>query len=328
MSVIDATKVANRALQHVGSTRIAAGALLTENSKAADEIRSCYDILRRAELRRNVWRFSIRRIALRAFDANTKQLTFAAYAAGTTYKQNDVVVASDGQAYTALVGANVGNDPVSTLGKWTLYFGAPTAYLYDSTAGISFYVGEIVYSGGTSYFSLVSGNQTNPTTDLTGSWLTFTAQPTLTSMNFAYPIGSGPSNESTTRNVFMLPVGFLREAPQDPKAAQNAFLGGPAGLRYNDWYYENQCFTSFDVGPILFRFASDVSDPTMFDPLFVEGFACRVGLEVCEALTQSTEKLSGIEQKYRKFMGEARTVNGIEEGPVDAPLDEYLTVRI
>lgn len=431
MAVLNATQIANRALQKVGSQRIASGALLTEQSKVADEIRACYDILRRAELRRNVWRFSIRNVAIRALNLVTQNVTFGTWASGTTYKQNDIITGSDSQLYISLIASNTGNDPTSTLGKWTLYFGplqanqyvttfsltqvyaihqyalgsngtvytslvgnnlgndptitpatwnSGTTYssgnfvtgsdgsIYQSLAGsnlnhnpvgdggvhwaelvadpvtgafgwavasninanLAYYAGEMIYTLGstTVYLSAVSNNQTNPTTDTTGSWITFTSNPTLSAVNFIYPIGSGPANDSTTRNVFMLPNGFLREAPQAPKAQRNAFLGGPAGLYANDWNYENQCFTSAYQGPIIYRFAADVSDPTLFDAMFVEGFACRIALEVCETLTQSTKKLNGIAQEYKKFMSEARVVNGIETGPTDPDLDEYIAVRV
>jgi hypothetical protein len=375
MSVITPTQIANRALQRVGDARIPAGTLLTDTSKAADEIRACYDMLRRAELRRNVWRFSIRVLALRALNPDMQRVTFGAYASGTTYVQNDVVVASDGQSYYSLAAGNVANNPVSSPSQWALYFGTDIATPFvrafslvttyaignlvlgsdnqtykslaggnvghdpttdagvhwaldaNNNSGLSFYAGELVFNTTTVYLSLVNGNTTDPVTDTTGSWLTFSTTPSLANVNFIYPIGSGPSSQSSTRNVFILPVGFVREAPQEPKAGSNAFLGGPAGLRYRDWNFENKCITSNETGPILFRFAADVADTMLFDPLFAEGFACRIALEVCEPLTQSTEKMQMITAEYKKFMGEARTVNGIETGPVEPPIDEYIAVR-
>jgi hypothetical protein len=50
-------------------------------------------------------------------------------------------------------------------------------------------------------------------------------------------------------------------------------------------------------------------------------------LEVCEIITQSTEKLKNISGEYAKFMTEARTVNGIENEAEEAPRDDYLAVR-
>jgi hypothetical protein len=64
-----------------------------------------------------------------------------------------------------------------------------------------------------------------------------------------------------------------------------------------------------------------------FDPMFVEGFGSRIALETCEPITQSTEKLKAIAGEYKTFMGEARTVNAIEQGPTEPPEDDYITCR-
>jgi hypothetical protein len=52
----------------------------TDDSKAASAVSFCYDKLREAELRRNVWVFSIRKAALRPVDTTTKLLAPAAWA--------------------------------------------------------------------------------------------------------------------------------------------------------------------------------------------------------------------------------------------------------
>lgn len=55
--------IANRALQRVGAKRITS---LTEGSKSADAVNSCFDFLLEAELQENFWTFSIERAALAA----------------------------------------------------------------------------------------------------------------------------------------------------------------------------------------------------------------------------------------------------------------------
>jgi hypothetical protein len=45
-------------------------------------------------------------------------------------------------------------------------------------------------------------------------------------------------------------------------------------------------------------------------------------------LTQSTTKVEQIEKLYSAFMGEARTVNGIETGATEAPEDDLVTCRL
>ena len=74
MSFLTPIDIANRALQHVGASRIDPTLGFTEISKNAQEISFCYDKLRRAELRRNVWRFAIRSAVLRPIDTTTLML--------------------------------------------------------------------------------------------------------------------------------------------------------------------------------------------------------------------------------------------------------------
>lgn len=150
---------------------------------------------------------------------------------------------------------------------------------------------------------------------------------TLKSLVLPYPLGTGPSSDNNTKNVYRLPYGFLREAPQDPKAGSSSYLGAPSGLSYNDWTFGGDYFTSVDGDLIVFRFVADIEAVPEMDQMFCEGFACRLAMELAEPLTQSTEKLTVIGQVYTKFMSEARIVNGIETGSTEPPEDDYITCR-
>ncbi len=401
MALITPTDIANRALGKLGANLIAPGALATEISRNAGIMRPVYDIIRRAELRRNVWKFSVRRTVLYAYmtpsnivNANsnvggvTSSVTWGAWAVGTTYVQSDIVLGSDGQIYNSRVGANTGHDPAlaASFPYWELYFGPKVAqefvavwkstYTYakgnntigsdgasymsvvdaninhnpvgdggshwvtglaqaTNTYNIGYYAGDLVYVGATLYRSLVSNNTVDPTTNIdqvtlttyTNAWMTMTTAPVVSALNFIYPIGAGPVQEQTTRNVFGLPNGFMRDAPQAPKQGSTQFLGAPAGLAYSDWEFDGDYIVSGSTGPIIYRFAADVQDTTTFDPLFIEGLAARLAFETCEAVTQSQAKQSAMAGDYAKFMTEARTINGIEEGPTEPPEDNYLQCR-
>ena len=85
---------------------------------------------------------------------------------------------------------------------------------------------------------------------------------------------------------------------------------------------------SSNTGPVYLRFGADIADVTLMNPMFCEGLGCRVGIEICEALTQSTERLNAIEAQYRLFMTEARLTNGIEIGTEESPLDDWIACRI
>lgn len=374
------TDIANLALGLLGAqSLIAAGALRTEDSNNAATLRNNYDTLRRSELRRNVWRMSIRTVALRSIDDDARFITFAAWSVASTYAINDVVLGSDGQIYSSLVAANIAFDPTINPTKWTLFFGNLLAQEYVMTWNVAitydtgnhavgsngsvyvslldgnigfdpisnpakwsvastltppdltmadnqnYYAGEIVYVGRRVYISKQSSNDGDPGG---AKWLLFTGTPTLSAPNFIYPIGAGPSGQTSTKNAYRLPNGFLRQAPKDPKQGSVNFLGGPSALPYDDWNLEGNFITTRDSGVILFRFAADISDPTLFDPMFIEGFAARLAADNCESLTQSNEKKDRAEKKYKDVMTEARIVNGIETGPTEAPEDDYLACRI
>jgi hypothetical protein len=316
------TDIANRALQRCGAAQIAAGALLTEDSTNALEVRSCYDNLRQAELRRNIWRFATRKSVLRALDTTTKLVTFPTWLVGTTYAVN-AIVALNNQLWFSLVGANTGNTPSDDdIGHWSRYFGTTTATPDDST--LAYATGELVSLAGVVYMSNISGNSDIPPT---ANWTTINGA-TLTALSFMYPIGAGPLSQSETRNVFMLPNGFLRQAPDDPAQGSYHPLGAPVNVSYNDFLFEGNFLISRTAGPILLRYCADIADPSAMDPMFVEGFACRLALEVVERLTQSSAKLQSVASEYKNFMGEARLVNGIETGPTEPPEDDYLICRL
>lgn len=215
--------------------------------------------------------------------------------------------------------------------------GAPA---YDAT--ITYRIGDTVTSSATIYQSTIDLNL-NHTPTGTGDWIVVPGaqvnqqvgqnwlkltSTTLNALNISYPLGSGPASQSATRNVFILPNGWLREAPQDPKAGSNSYLGVGSNLGYNDWTYENGVIVSRDFGPIVYRFVANMTQVSRFDTMFCEGLACRIALEVCEVLTQSTAKMQGIAGEYKTFMGEARDLNGIESGSVEPAEDDYLTCRI
>lgn len=306
--------IANRAMQHVGARRITS---MTQDDRSASEVNACYDQLREAELRRNVWRFAIRKAVLRPISATTKLLVPTAYVGATAYAYG-AIVSSGGQVWQAQA-ATTGETP-GTGTAWDLYFGSQTVELHDAT--MTYWAGDLVYVGAALYLSLVGDNSTTPPG---ASWLTLTGT-TATAFSILYPIGSGPSTQQSTRNVYRLPYNYLREAPQNPKAGVGSWY--PAGSAYDDWEFEGDYIVTSETGPIVFRFVVNSTVVARFDPMFCEGLAARIGIEVCEALTQSTSKLANIGTAYQKFMGEARIVNGIETGAAEPPEDDFITCRL
>ena len=100
-----ALDIANRAVQHlIGVQRIYD--LYNDTTPAAREIAFAYDKVRDAELRRNVWRFAIRRAVLRPIDTSTVIWSPAAWAATTTYAAGAVVNYTPAGLNVSELGAN------------------------------------------------------------------------------------------------------------------------------------------------------------------------------------------------------------------------------
>jgi hypothetical protein len=227
---------------------------------------------------------------------NEPDLSAAPWSASTSYSAGATVAATDGYTYTSLVNSNLGNDPTQDAGtNW---------------------VSTNVLTPWTSSF--VGGTGANQFMALTTA---------LTDTMIFYPLGTGPAWQQSTRNVFRLPANYLGKAPQAPKAGSQSNLGAPSNMPLNDWELEGNYIVSGENGPINFRFVADVTDVTKMDDMFCEGLACRVALEVCETLTQSTAKTQSIASQYQKFMTEARMVNAIETGPEEQPLDDFIACR-
>lgn len=195
--------------------------------------------------------------------------------------------------------------------------------------------------GGTAYQSLVDLNTNQPPATSPTAWTTTLTESAtngpqwlelpniyLTKPALVYPIGSGPLNQSDTRNVFQLPANYLRKAAQDPKAGSTSYLGAPSGRMYDDWEIQGNYIVTRCVEAINFRFVADTTLVTSFDPMFCEGLGARVGAATCMRITQSDAKVQICLQEYQKWMTEARIVNGIETGAEEPAEDDFIAARL
>ena len=220
----------------------------------------------------------------------------ANWVATQTYGAGAYVTGTDGFLYTSVGAGNVGNNPVSDNGTFWTNTDVPNAWAATPLIPASSSIWVPLYAA-------------------------------LTSFNFVYPIGVGPLSQSMTRNIFRLPAGYLRRAPQDPKAGIVSYLGAPADNFQNDWLIEGKFLLSQCATPIILRFVADVTRVSDMDDMFCEGLAARIAVETCEPITNSNSKQQTANNAYTKFMGEARTVNSIENGPTEPPEDDYIACR-
>lgn len=418
--------IANRALDHLGASHIAN---INEESINNDKITFIYDKVRRAELRRNTWRFSIRRVIMRPIDVTTYLLAPQQWNPGIQYLPGSIVSDGNGQLWISNAANNINNDPNVTREIWEGYFGQLTVDAFDTTGTTVYFSGDLVYVAGANstfviymslqnnntetpnvadtwnatttyqqdetvafgghqwrsqiplnlnnspatgpglwlpawtyttgnqvtgkdgfiYTSVGSGNVNNdPVLDGGANWTNtnvpnaWTASPLipvssstwvsiyagLNSLNIVYPLNTGPLSQAFSRNIFRLPAGYLRQVVNDPKAGVNPFLGAAIGRQQNDWEFEGNYVLTQQSTPIMLRFVADLQRVSDMDDMFCEGFAARIGMEGCESITGSTAKYTKCENEYKRVMGEARIVNAVEIGPIQPPLDDYLTCRI
>jgi len=234
---------------------------------------------------------------------NQPNLTPATWSVGTTYAANAKVTGSDGLIYQSIGSGNIGHDPTLDVTQvyWTSV-GIAAAWTTSFVGG----------TGSAQWFEI--------------GGIDFPSGVSLTVLDLVYPIGAGPSTQEFNRNVFRLPAAFLKIAPQDPKNPVPS-LGGPAGTQYRDWQIENGYIVTAETGPIALRFVANVVDVTIMHTMFCEGLAARLGLEVCQPITQSDARLQTIASIYKQWMGDARLSNAIEASYDDPPDDPFITVR-
>lgn len=239
-------------------------------------------------------------------DLNLNQdpaLAPALFNIATTYAANNKVGGSDGVIYTSVGSGNIGHDPTTDGGvHWT------------NTGVLNPWTTVFVGGTGSDKWLEIGGKE-------------FPSGVGLSKLNVVYPIGAGPSTQSTSRNAFKLPAGYLRKAPQNPKGV-TPLLGGPSGVMFDDWNFENGYIVASQSSPIFLRFVANLTDVHLMHAMFCEGLAARIGLEVCQTLTQSDAKLQVIASQYQKFMSEARAQNAIEQSYDDPPDDDWLSVRL
>lgn len=235
--------------------------------------------------------------------AQTPTSSAANWSSVTSYSIGNSVTGADGFKYTSLTNANLGNDPTTDAGINWSNTNVLTPWTTVFTGGI-----------GSLNWLEVGGAE-------------FPNGVALSPLAIVYPLGAGPSTQEASRNVFKLPANYLRTAPQDPKAGSTSYLGAPTNLEYKDWIYESGFIVSRSVTPLVLRFVADFTDVRNMDDMFCEGLAARIGLEVCEPLAQSGEKLKTIAALYAKAMTDARTVNAIEAGSDEPPLDDFIACR-
>ncbi len=208
--------IANRALQHCGVELMSLTDGFAEESDRAAQTGFVYDKLRRAELRRNTWRFAIKYAVIRPMvrpgdvDASSNPLkptmlmSPTLWASTTTYFIGSVVMDEMGYFWVSTAPDNLNNQP-STSTYWDSYYGAVAVQPYDTTGQTVYFAGDVVYvtTGDgvfTTYLSRQNNNSSVPgTVDAFSSTAVYMKDSLVSSSSVTYQslfdvnIGNTPS---------------------------------------------------------------------------------------------------------------------------------------
>ena len=79
--------------------------------------------------------------------------------------------------------------------------------------------------------------------------------------------------------------------------------------------------------PLPFVYIRQITDASLFTPLFIQVLVLRIAVEVCESLAQDTTKKGSLEQQYMKAVHDAMRANEIQDPPEHFTDDTWLASR-
>lgn len=95
-----------------------------------------------------------------------------------------------------------------------------------------------------------------------------------------------------------------------------------------EYQIEGQKILTNIGAPLKIRYVSRVEDTGTWDSAFVEAFACKLAIEVCERLTQSNTKRDMAWREYGDALRSAALADAIENPPEPLADDAWVLSRI
>ncbi len=206
------------------------------------------------------------------------------------YWAGELVLATDGTVYMALISSDTGHDPTATSGFWLAVNGTVVALqiLYPIDAGPS---GD---ASTRNLFRLPRGFLRKAPTDPKGD------------IGQSLGVPTGPVREDWVFEDNYLISGSRSPITSSPGVPTISFV------------------------PIFIRYVADVIDVPDFPPLFSEALAGKIADAVAPQLVAADVMqviLASAARHYKMARDQAILVDGIERGPTAPPLDSYITCR-
>lgn len=97
-------------------------------------------------------------------------------------------------------------------------------------------------------------------------------------------------------------------------------------LSTNDYQVEGRNILA-NANALYIRYVARVTDPNEYDATFIDAVAAKLAIELCEPLTQSTQKKQMLWQEYEDALTRARRVDGQENPPSIFEESDWIRVR-
>lgn len=128
-------------------------------------------------------------------------------------------------------------------------------------------------------------------------------------------------------NEFQLPSDYLRVIQVEemyPGPSMSDYRNENAAM----YAIENRKILANYPAPLKIRYVARVDDSSQWDATFIEAFAARLAVEMCEDLTQSNTKKAEAKQEYDMAIRLAIRANAIEQPPQPLPDDGWMLSRL
>jgi len=100
------------------------------------------------------------------------------------------------------------------------------------------------------------------------------------------------------------------------------------GCQVTDRKSEGGAILANSAGPIFLQFVVDVSEPALWDDMFVGAFAAFLAFQVCERITGDRGKKSDCFADFRKAIKDAAGVDAKEDPPTESDESDWVTARL
>ncbi|WP_368762507.1 hypothetical protein [Klebsiella michiganensis] len=99
-------------------------------------------------------------------------------------------------------------------------------------------------------------------------------------------------------------------------------------LPYPRYQVEGRQVLTDMESPVYIRYGARMPDPTNYDEAFTEAFACKLAVEICETITQSSTKKQAALQDFDMAIKAARAASAIERPPIKQQDTSWYTSRL